>query len=364
VIYYNGLHNREHKYKTKSVIITHEVLSIKEPMALSSMKGMIIKMSKKILVFGGAGYIGSHTLRFLRDNGYDAVVADNLIYGHIESVPEGVPFEKVDLLDADSLAALFQKYQFDAVIHFAAFIDVNESVREPAKYYRNNFVGTLNLLDAMLAAGVKDIVFSSTAATYGEPEYTPIDEKHQQNPINPYGQDKLMTEKAMADYGRAYGLRWIALRYFNAAGAGWDIGGSHTPETHLIPLVLRAIMGGAKINVFGTDYDTPDGTCIRDYIHVKDLASAHLLALEKLGEFSGAINLGTGVGTSVKEIIAATEKISGKKCPVTWAGRRDGDPAWLTAANDKAKEILGWAPKHGINEIISDAWAWENNKRF
>jgi UDP-glucose 4-epimerase len=321
-------------------------------------------MKKKVLIFGGAGYIGSHTLRHLRDNGYDCVVADNLIYGHRESVPDDVPFEKVDLLDSAGLATLFSRYKFDAVIHFAAFAYVGESVKDPAKYYRNNVVGTINLLDAMMAAGVKDIVFSSTCATYGEPQYMPIDETHPQNPINPYGQTKLMIEKVFADYARAYGLRWIALRYFNAAGAGWDIGESHNPETHLIPLVFRAIMGGGAINVFGTDYDTSDGTCVRDYIHVEDLANAHRLALEKLGGFSGAINLGTGIGTSCKEIIAVAEKISGKECPVVWADRRAGDPAKLYAANGKAREILGWVPQHDIEKIISDAWAWENSKRF
>jgi len=321
-------------------------------------------MSRNVLVFGGAGYIGSHTLRHLYNNGYSAVVADNLVYGHKESVPSNVPFEKVDLLDTDALTALFRKYRFDAVIHFAAFAYVGESVEEPAKYYRNNVIGTLNLLDAMLDAGVKDIVFSSTCATYGEPKYTPIDEKHPLDPINPYGQGKLMIEKILADYANAYGLNWIALRYFNAAGAGWDIGESHTPETHLIPLVLRSIMGGAKINVFGTDYDTPDGTCIRDYIHVEDLASAHRLALEKLGKFSGAINLGTGVGTSVKEVITLAEKVSSKKCHIVWTERRAGDPARLFAANGMAKKVLSWTPRHDIDKIISNAWVWENNKRF
>jgi UDP-glucose 4-epimerase len=319
---------------------------------------------KRILIFGGAGYIGSHTLRHLIENGYDAVVADNLSYGHRESVPKNVPFEKVDLMDKSGLTALFKKYQFDAVIHFAAFAYVGESVKTPAKYYSNNVVGTLNLLDAMLSAGVKNIVFSSTCATYGEPVYTPIDELHPQNPINPYGQTKLMIEKVFADYEQAYGLHWIALRYFNAAGAGWDIGESHNPETHLIPLVFRSIMGKEKINIFGTDYDTPDGTCIRDYIHVEDLANAHRLAVEKLNEFSGAINLGTGIGASCKDIIKIAQTVSGKECPIIWADRRAGDPAKLFAANAKARQILGWTPKHNIEKIISDAWGWENKKRF
>ncbi|MDR2906232.1 MAG: UDP-glucose 4-epimerase GalE [Helicobacteraceae bacterium] len=319
---------------------------------------------KNILVFGGAGYIGSHTTYHLKTMGYNPIVADNLIYGHKESIPKGVSFEKVDLASPSQLEALFKKYKFDAVIHFAAFAYVGESVKEPAKYYRNNVVGTINLLDAMLAVNVKNIVFSSTCATYGEPEYTPIDETHPQNPINPYGQSKLMIEKVFADYERAYGLRWIALRYFNAAGAAFGIGESHNPETHLIPLVLRSIMGGGAINVFGTDYGTPDGTCIRDYIHVLDLANAHRLAIEKLGDFTGALNLGTGVGTSVKEIIAVSEKVSGKKCPVNWAARRDGDPARLFATSGKAREALGWIPEKNIEEIISDAWAWENERKF
>jgi UDP-glucose 4-epimerase len=319
---------------------------------------------KDILVFGGAGYIGSHTTRHCLASGYHPVVADNLVYGHRESVPDGVPFERVDLANPEQLAGLFKKYHFDAVIHFAAFAYVGESVGDPAKYYRNNVVGTINLLDAMMAAGVKNIVFSSTCATYGEPAYTPIDERHPQNPINPYGRTKLMIERVLADYERAYGLRWIALRYFNAAGAAFGVGESHNPETHLIPLVLRAIMGDGAIDVFGTDYDTPDGTCIRDYIHVEDLANAHRLAVEKLGEFTGAINLGTGVGTSVREIIAVSEKVSGKECPVNWAPRRAGDPARLFAANAKAREVLGWIPEKNMEEIISDAWAWENGRGF
>ena len=234
-----------------------------------------------ILVFGGAGYIGSHTVKHLLDNGYQVVVADNLIYGHREAVDKRAIFEHADLLDKYSLQQLFNKHKIDAVIHFAAFAYVGESVAEPQKYYFNNVVGTINLLNVMMEHNVKDIVFSSTCATYGEPKYTPIDENHPQNPINPYGRTKLMIEQIFADYERAYGLRHIALRYFNAAGCSADgsIGESHTPETHLIPLVLKAITGERKsISVFGTDYDTPDGTCIRDYIHVDDFACAHGLA--------------------------------------------------------------------------------------
>ena len=254
------------------------------------------------------------------------------------------------------------------MIHFAAFAYVGESVNEPEKYYYNNVIGTVNLLHAMLAHNVKKIVFSSTCATYGEPQYTPIDEKHPQNPINPYGRTKLMIEQIFADYARAYGLQHIALRYFNAAGCSEDgkIGECHTPETHLIPLVLKAITGERdNIKVFGTDYDTPDGTCIRDYIHVEDLALAHRLALEKLGSYNGCINLGTGIGTSVKDIISAAEEVSGKKCPVEYAPRRAGDPARLFANNTKAKEILGWEPKYtNIKDIIQTAWNWELNRRY
>lgn len=321
-----------------------------------------------ILVFGGAGYIGSHTVSHLLDNGYQVVVADNLIYGHREAVDKRAVFEHADLLDKFSLQQLFKKHKIDAVIHFAAFAYVGESVAEPQKYYFNNVVGTVNLLNVMMENNVKDIVFSSTCATYGEPEYTPIDELHPQNPINPYGRTKLMIEQIFADYERAYGLRHIALRYFNAAGcaANGSIGESHTPETHLIPLVLKAITGERKsISVFGTDYDTPDGTCIRDYIHVEDLALAHRLALEKLPIYSGCINLGTGIGTSVKEIILAAEEVSGKKCPVEYADRRAGDPARLFADNRKAKEILGWEPAYkNIKDIIQTAWNWEINRRF
>lgn len=321
-----------------------------------------------ILVFGGAGYIGSHTVKHLLDNGYSCVVADNLIYGHREAVDHRAEFVHADLADRYSLQQLFDTHKIEAVIHFAAFTYVGESVTDPQKYYINNVVGTTNLLNAMLQHGVKKIVFSSTCATYGEPQYIPMDEKHPQSPINPYGRTKLMIEQIFADYERAYGLKHIALRYFNAAGCAQDgsIGESHNPETHLIPLVLKAIKGErANIKIFGTDYDTPDGTCLRDYIHVEDLALAHRLALEKLDDYSGCINLGTGIPTSVKEIISAAENVSGLKCPVEIAPRRAGDPAKLYADNRKAKEILGWQPRYTqIEDIISTAWNWETHRKF
>ena len=321
-----------------------------------------------ILVFGGAGYIGSHTVKHLLDNGYQCVVADNLIYGHREAVDSRAEFVHADLLNPYALRELFKNHKIDAVIHFAAFTYVGESVADPQKYYINNVIGTANLLNVMLENDVRKIVFSSTCATYGEPQYTPIDEKHPQNPINPYGRTKLMIEQIFADYEKAYSLKHIALRYFNAAGCAQDgsIGESHTPETHLIPLVLKAIKGERdKIKVFGTDYDTPDGTCIRDYIHVEDLALAHRLAVEKLDSYSGCLNLGTGIGTSVKEIIDAAEKVSGRKCPVEYADRRPGDPAKLFADNRKAREILGWQPQYtNIEDIVRTAWNWETCRKF
>ena len=321
-----------------------------------------------ILVMGGAGYIGSHTVKHLLDNGYAVVVADNLIYGHRAAVDDRATFVHADLMDPASLEQLFQKQAIDAVIHFAAFAAVGESVIDPERYYRNNVVGTLNLLNAMRSYHVSKIVFSSTCATYGEPQYIPMDEAHPQNPINPYGRTKLMIERIFDDYERAYGLKHIALRYFNAAGASADssIGESHQPETHLIPLVLQAIQGKrASIKVFGTDYETPDGTCIRDYIHVEDLALAHRLAVEKLDTYSGCLNLGTGIGNSVKEIITAAEQISGRSCPVDYTDRRPGDPARLLANNTKAREILGWNPKYtDIRDIIQTAWNWELKRRY
>lgn len=323
---------------------------------------------KTVLVVGGAGYIGAHTVRHLLDNNYQVVVVDNLIYGHEEAVDRRAVFLHGDLLNADSLYNVFRSHEIEAVIHFAAFAYVGESVKEPQKYYINNVAGTINLLKVMLEHDCKKIVFSSTCATYGEPQYLPIDEKHPQNPINPYGRTKLMIEQVFSDYEKAYGLNHISLRYFNAAGASCDskIGESHTPETHLIPLVLKAIKGEVpEIRVFGTDYDTPDGSCIRDYIHVDDLAQAHRLALENLGKYNGCINLGTGIGTSVKELIAHAEKVTKRKCPVIYAERRHGDPAKLFADNKKAKEVLGWEPQYtSIEKIIETAWNWELSRKF
>lgn len=324
---------------------------------------------KEILVVGGAGYIGSHTVKNLLKNGYNVTVLDNLVYGHKEAVLTK-NFYHVDMADKVSLDKVFKSHKFDAVVHFAAYAYVGESVTNPKKYYQNNVVNTLNLLDCMLENDVKNIVFSSTCATYGNPLYSPLDEKHSQNPINPYGQTKLMIEKILADYHNAYGMNYAALRYFNAAGCDKDgeLGESHNPETHLIPIVLQAIKGEREnITVFGTDYETPDGTCIRDYIHVEDLADAHRLALEKL--FSEAksycINLGTGIGTSVKEIIDAAKKVTGKDVPVVYGERRPGDPPELYAANDMAKEVLNWNPKYmNIEDIIKTAWLWESNKKF
>ncbi len=320
-----------------------------------------------ILILGGAGYIGSHTLKHMMEHGYECVVVDNLSYGHKEAV-QCKNFEIADLMDKSSLQAVFKKYKIDAVIHFAAFTYVGESVTDPKKYYENNVIGTLNLLSVMLEFNVKKIVFSSTCATYGNPLYVPLDEKHSNNPISPYGKTKLMIEQVLEDYKHAYNLQYIALRYFNAAGAsaGGDIGESHNPETHLIPLVLRAIKGDIKnVSIFGNNYETPDGTCLRDYIHVDDLASAHRLAYEKLDAFSGNLNLGTGIATSVKEIIETSEKVSGKACPQEQVGRREGDPAVLYASNIKAKEVLGWEPKiTKLEDIIASAWGWEQNKKF
>ncbi len=322
-----------------------------------------------ILVTGGAGYIGSHCVLALKDKGYDVLVFDNFSTGHIETVKRlAVKYVEGDLLNTDDIESVFKSYDIEAVIHFAAFSQVGESVQNPKKYYRNNVVGTLNLLDTMLENNVKKIVFSSTAATYGEPEYIPIDEKHPQNPINPYGQTKLIIEHIMDDYDKAYGLKSVRLRYFNVAGAdsACRVGEWHEPETHLIPNILKSTFcGGQKFKMFGTDYDTKDGTCVRDYINVEDLAKAHILALEYLnnGKDTNYFNLGTNEGNSVKEVFSACEEITETKIPVDIYPRREGDPASLVADNTKAKFVLNWQPSHNLKASIQTAYDWEKAKQ-
>jgi len=321
----------------------------------------------KILVTGGAGYIGSHMVRMLTELGHAVVTFDDLSSGFRDAVMYG-EFVQGSLHDKFALSALFGAHQFDAVVHFAGSIVVSESVREPAKYYQNNLVGALNLFDAMRTHGVNVLVFSSTAAIFGVPQYVPIDEAHLQAPINPYGMTKWVTEQILRDYDAAYGLRSIALRYFNAAGASPDavLGERHDPETHLIPLALRAATGEIpELTVFGTDYDTPDGTCIRDYIHIVDLCDAHMLALQHLtnGGESRAYNLGNGQGYSVKEVIQVAERISGKKIPVQYGPRRAGDPPRLVANARKIHKDWGWSPRFAaLEQIIEHAWRWEVKK--
>ncbi len=324
----------------------------------------------KILVTGGAGYIGSHTVRQLVRAGAEVTVLDSMVYGHPAAVEgSGAKLVKGDLGDASIVYPLLVREKFDAVVHFAAFIQVGESVQDPLKYYENNIAKPLTLLRAMLLAGTKKFVFSSTAATYGVPSQMPIPETEKQDPINPYGGSKLMLEKVCRDCEKAYGLKSVFLRYFNASGSAGDgvIGEDHDPETHLIPVILQAIKGERPgITVFGTDYDTPDGTCVRDYVHVDDLADAHLRALDYLmkGGKTECFNLGTGKGLSVKEIIDAAEKVTGKKAPVTYGERREGDPPYLIADATKARDILGWVPRYqDALQIVETAWQWTNGPR-
>lgn len=322
-----------------------------------------------ILVVGGAGYIGSHVNQALWAHGYETVVFDNLVYGHREAVCHGV-LEIGDLADTGRLEEIFATYPIEAVLHFAAYAYVGESVTNPAKYYNNNVANTLHLLDAMVRHNVKTIIFSSTCATYGVPEQMPITEDMPQKPVNPYGASKLMVERILRDYHAAYGLDYCCLRYFNAAGADQvgELGESHSPETHLIPLVLAAAAGDQEgIQVFGTDYPTRDGSCIRDYIHVTDLADAHLRALDYLlqGGESTCLNLGNSTGSSVLEVIAAAEAVTGRKIPVVKAGRRAGDPAILVGSAEKARLVLGWTPQYGdIRTILSHAWNWYQHRRY
>lgn len=320
-----------------------------------------------ILIVGGAGYIGSEINKELNQAGFQTVIFDSLVSGHREAVKWG-EFVQGDLKNLDDIRGVFSKYKIEAVLDFAAFIEVGESVIDPQKYYYNNLVNTLNLLQVMKEFEVKKIIFSSTAATFGEPKYTPIDEAHPQWPINPYGWTKLMIERIFADYDVAYGLRYVALRYFNACGANSeaDVGENHNPESHLIPLVLDAAIGKREnIKIFGTDYPTPDGTCVRDYIHVVDLASAHLLALKHLldGGESRQYNLGNGKGFSVREVINAVKKVTEKEFSVVEVERRAGDPPILIASSDKIKKELNWEPKYTeIEEIVATAWKWHQKK--
>ncbi len=318
----------------------------------------------RILVVGGAGYIGSHTVRHLAKVGHDVRVFDNLIHGHARAVPAGRLIEG-DLADPAALESALRGHAIDAVMHFAAFTSVPESVTEPARYYRNNVVGAINLLDAMRAAGVGRIVFSSTAAVYGVPDEVPITEASPTRPINPYGFTKLAIERALADYASAYGIGTAALRYFNACGAAADasIGEDHKPETHLIPLILQVALGQrADISIAGTDYPTPDGTCVRDYIHVDDLADAHLRVLERIEPGrSFTYNVGTGSGVSVLEVVEAARKVTGHPIPVKEGTRRAGDPPALVASADLARRDLGWSPRHtDITSIVASAWAWHS----
>jgi UDP-arabinose 4-epimerase len=316
-----------------------------------------------VLLTGGAGYIGSHTAKALAAKGMTPVVFDNFSRGHREFVKWGPAFEG-DLLDPQALKRALREHQPQAVIHFAALAYVGESSLEPERYYRNNVVGTLNLLEAMLEAQVECLVFSSTCATYGIPESIPIREDARQEPINPYGNTKFIVEKMLHDFGAAHGLRSVCLRYFNAAGADLDgdIGEWHDPETHLLPLALAAAAGDTgPLKVLGCDYPTPDGTCIRDFIHVRDLGEAHCLALHYLqkGGASARLNLGTGRGHSVLEVIQAVERVTGKSVPVEYAPRRPGDPPVLVAGNGLAGELLGWAPQcSDLETLVASAWAW------
>ena len=326
-----------------------------------------------MLVVGGAGYIGSHMVKYLAARGFAPVVLDNLSTGHAESARFG-QLVVGDLADQALLDQLFTEHKFVAVMHFAAASLVGESMEHPAKYYRNNVSNTLNLLDTMVKHGVKDFIFSSTAAIFGEPQYTPIDEAHPKNPINPYGASKLMIERILEDYAAAYGLNSVSLRYFNACGADpeGDLGELHDPETHLIPLVLQAASGRREsIKIFGSDYPTPDGTCVRDYIHIVDLCQAHHKALEKLLDksLSGAqgFNLGNGNGFSVKEVIKTADAVvskDGKAITVDNAERRPGDPAVLVADAKAAVEIFNWQPEYSnLEEMVEHAWAWELRQR-
>jgi UDP-glucose 4-epimerase len=314
-----------------------------------------------ILVTGGAGYVGSIVAEGLIKRGYGVVILDNLQQGHKEAILPQAEFVCADAGNPEMLQDVFTRFKIDAVMHMAGETVVEFSMTDPQRYFRNNIIGGINLLDAMLKHGIQKIIFSSSAATYGEPVKTPIEEDHPQNPVNSYGETKLMFEKVLSWYGRAYGLKYICFRYFNAAGASEMIGEDHRPETHLIPNVLKAVKNqNSPVSIFGTDYPTRDGSCIRDYVHVIDIAQAHIKALEKIEEFSGnAYNLGNGDGISVLELVDMTEKVCGMKIPKIIGPRRAGDPAVLLASSSKARMDLGWQPQYSdLETIISTAWKW------
>lgn len=322
--------------------------------------------SRRVLVTGGAGYIGSHTVRLLSARGYDVQIVDDLSYGHRHSVDED-RLHVLDISNTEGLVRLLEWFRPDAVIHFAAFISVGESMEAPGKYFANNTAGSLSLLNAMLRTGVGNIVFSSTAAVYGMPSTVPILEDFPYAPVNPYGESKVMVEKMLSWFDRIHGLRSVSLRYFNASGADPEggIGEEHNPETHLIPLLFRAVRTAAPVTVFGEDYPTPDGTCIRDYVHVNDLAEAHILALEYLisGGASDAFNVGIGTGYSVREVITAVERVTGRKVPYTAGPRRAGDPASLVAGSGKLRSRLDWSPRFAaLDDIVRTAWAFEQSR--
>jgi len=316
-----------------------------------------------VLVTGGAGYIGSATVELLRARGSDVVVIDNLVYGHRSAVDEDIPFYKGNVGDADLVEHIIGEHNIDACIHFAAYAYVGESVTDPAKYFENNTIQTNSLLNALIRKDVKKFVFSSTCATYGDPQRIPIDEMHPQKPVNPYGWTKFMTERILESYDTAYGLKFAALRYFNAAGATGRCGEHHDPETHLIPNALRAAAGELPfVSVYGSDYDTPDGTCIRDYIHIADLAEAHARALGYLndGGSSTFINLGNGKGFSVLDVIETARRVTGRTISVKTEPRRAGDPDRLIADAEKASRLLLWKPEHAdIESIVRSAWEWK-----
>lgn len=318
----------------------------------------------RVLVVGGAGYIGSVVTQILVERGIETVVFDDLSKGHAQALPEESVFVKGSTANRADLEKAFS-HKVDAVMHFAAFINVGESVQVPAKYFQNNLANSLSLFDAMIEHGVKSLIFSSTAAVYGETDKWPITEDFPLNPTNPYGESKLAVENVLKWYARAYDLRYATLRYFNAAGAYKNAGEDHFPETHLIPLALEAAVGTReKLTIFGEDYSTPDGTCVRDYVHVADLADAHVKALQHLsdGGAGGVFNVGNGAGMSVKEVVASVERVTGKKVPIEVGPRRAGDPARLVASSEKICKVLNWRPQHAaLDNIVADAWNWKQN---